>query len=412
MKNDADSVVVDGYQITEHLRKKWEQLRKTLFSTLTGDWNASTDPHLTLQTATNQQFARLVASYILRFVDAAKPYGTELFNTLCRLTITVCIEVVCLRRNPETGDIEVLMSQRPETESAYPGEWHCPGTAKRIGESDDHMFARIGKGEFWSNIVKKVFLFDWDNPHEARGHWFHRVYLCIVEEGTRGTWFAVNNLPAKTIDHHRDILIPGAVKAFENLELLEAGQYLANLALGVESLGEDKVRLAVAAALDLKEPLAPMGTRLYDSFTPHATNIAAEGVAFRTRPDGIEVLLEKRPPGDKWFSGQWAGLGVGFRNTDTGAESALARLVAKEFKVPTKFEFVDDVYPPFTGVERGWYECKLFLAFPEGEPGSGQWFPADPLPADTADFKIVTGHRENIIPVALTAYKKKMEGGR
>ena len=171
----------------------------------------------------------------------------------------------------------------------------------------------------------------------------------------------------------------------------------------------EDILLAVAAVLDLKDPTTEMGGAMYDAITPHITNIAAEGVAFRTREDGvIEVLLEQRSVYDKWFPNEWAGLGVGFRNTDTGRESALARLVKKEFKVPTSFEFVADVYPPNTG--RGWYECKVFLAFPEGQPANGLWFPADPLPLDTDDFKIVDGHRTHIIPVALAAYKKKMEG--
>jgi hypothetical protein len=139
---------------------------------------------------------------------------------------------------------------------------------------------------------------------------------------------------------------------------------------------------------------------MYDAMTPHMTNIAAEGVAFRELENGvIEVLLEQRPEDDKWYSAQWAGLGVGFRNTDTGRESALERLVAKEFQTPTEFEFVGDVYPENTG--RGWYECKIFLAFPQGVPANGQWFPVDALPEN-----IVSGHRDVIIPFALEKFKE------
>jgi hypothetical protein len=93
------------------------------------------------------------------------------------------------------------------------------------------------------------------------------------------------------------------------------------------------------------------------------------------------------------------GLGVGFRNTDTGRESALERLVAKEFQTPTEFVFVGDVYPENTG--RGWYECKIFLAFPQGVPANGQWFPVDALPEN-----IVSGHRDVIIPFALEKFKE------
>jgi hypothetical protein len=178
---------------------------------------------------------------------------------------------------------------------------------------------------------------------------------------------------------------------------------------GVEAINEDAVKLAAAVCLDLRNPKTAMGARMYDAFTPHATNIAAEDIAFRTTSEGkIEVLMEQRPEDDVWFSKQWAGLGVGFRNTDRGRETALQRLIDKEFKVPTKFVFVDDVYPtdPEGDLGRGWYECKLFLAFPEGEPANGTWFLAEPLPPDTDTFKIVDGHRTVIIPTALAGYKK------
>ena len=77
-----------------------------------------------------------------------------------------------------------------------------------------------------------------------------------------------------------------------------------------------------------------------------------------------------------------------------------------EFKVPTRYEFVDDVY--VTNGLRGWYECKVYLAFPCGQPATGEWHPADPLPVDTDEFKVVASHRRSIVPVALDAYKKKM----
>jgi hypothetical protein len=144
-----------------------------------------------------------------------------------------------------------------------------------------------------------------------------------------------------------------------------------------------------------------MGTTLYDAFTPHATNISAEGVAFRTKADGaIEIRLEQRPGDDKWYAGQFAGLGVGFRPSDSGRESALDRLVTKEYGVPTQFEYVGDVY--MTGDPHGWYECKVFLSFSDGEPKHGEWFPVDELPEN-----MVPVHRHKILPLALAAYKKR-----
>ena len=171
---------------------------------------------------------------------------------------------------------------------------------------------------------------------------------------------------------------------------------------------QDAARRAIAVCLDLKDPKTPMKDEMYNAFTPHATNLAVEGVSFRTnREHGrIEVLLQPRPHDDPRYRGQVACPGQGIRPSDSGPQAALARLTAMEFKVPTRYEFVDDVY--VTNGLRGWYECKVYLAFPCGEPPTGEWHPANPLPVDTDEFKVVASHRRSIIPAALDAYKKKM----
>ena len=187
------------------------------------------------------------------------------------------------------------------------------------------------------------------------------------------------------------------------MELLEGGG--AEHGLVVD---QDAARLAIAVCLDLKDPKSPMKDEMYNAFTPHATNLAVEGVSFRTnREHGkIEVLLQPRPHDDLRYRGQVACPGQGIRPSDSGPQTALARLTAMEFKVPTRYEFVDDVY--VTNGLRGWYECKVYLAFSCGEPPTGEWHPADPLPVDTDEFKVVASHRRSIIPSALDAYKKMM----
>ena len=171
---------------------------------------------------------------------------------------------------------------------------------------------------------------------------------------------------------------------------------------------QDAVRRAIAVCLDLKDPKSPMKDEMYNAFTPHATNLAVEGVSFRTygKHGRIEVLLQPRPHTDPRYRGQVACPGQGIRPSDSGPQAALDRLTAMEFKVPTRYEFVEDVY--VTNGVRGWYECKVYLAFSCGEPPTGEWHPADPLPVDTSEFKVVASHRRSIIPAALDAYKKKM----
>ena len=171
---------------------------------------------------------------------------------------------------------------------------------------------------------------------------------------------------------------------------------------------QDAARCAIALCLDLKDPKSPMKDEMYNAFTPHATNLAVEGVSFRTHGERgrIEVLLQPRPHDDPHYRGQVACPGQGIRPSDSGPQAALDRLTAVEFMIPTRYEFVDDVY--VTNGLRGWYECKVYLAFSCGEPPAGEWYPADPLPVDTDEFKVVASHRRSIIPAALDAYKKKM----
>lgn len=355
------------------------------------------------------QLKSLVAD-LIALVPNDLPYGPKLFGAFCRMMPIIAFEAVVFRKG-EGGELEVYLTQRPLGEPAYPGQFHSPGSAVRNGEDIWAVGQRLGAGEFGVGIKQIRILWRagfW--YQEARGWAFSIPVLVELEGEPRdGKWYSVNALPEATVEHHRYQILPPAVRAFKRKDLLDAGDFLVRVALGQEAVDqygfavdEDSARDAIAAALSLKKSKTPMGPRMYDAMTPHMTNIAAEGVAFRQRQDGVvEVLLEQRPEDDKWFSKQWAGLGVGFRNTDTGRESALKRLVAKEFQTPTEFVFVGDVYPENTG--RGWYECKVFLAFPQGEPENGQWFPVDALPED-----IVSGHRDVIIPFALGEFKKQI----
>ena len=154
----------------------------------------------------------------LSLIDPAQPYGNTLFNALCRLTITVAIEAVALRKNPDSGAVEVLLTQRPTSEPAYPGEWHCPGSALRPGELIQSVFARLNKAEFFTSIPLWKEAGVWNNPSEARGHFLHVVYLCRVEGGSRGQWFPIGLLPTPTVDHHVDQIIPMALRVYDVLE--------------------------------------------------------------------------------------------------------------------------------------------------------------------------------------------------
>ena len=155
----------------------------------------------------------------LKIVDPTQPLGTELFNALARITVSVAIEAVCLRYNSGTRKVEVYLIQRSPNDTAYPNEWHCPGSVMRPGESFEDVLGRLVKKEFCANLVSTRFVAN-INPSasepEARGHFLSIVYLCTLEkeEDLRGKWFAADQLPKQTVEHHRTRIIPCALGAF------------------------------------------------------------------------------------------------------------------------------------------------------------------------------------------------------
>ena len=147
-----------------------------------------------------------VAAFCLGLVEPG-PLGTELFDAIARHSVTLAVEAVCLRRGQR--GIEVLLTQRPLDDTAYPGEWHCPGSVLRPGEEFEDVFERLADREFRGLVSSWRFVGEMNNPEEARGHFVSRIYLVVPEgEPKKGEWFTVDDLPKNTVDHHRDSIIP------------------------------------------------------------------------------------------------------------------------------------------------------------------------------------------------------------
>ena len=136
----------------------------------------------------------------------------KLWEQLTRLTITVAVETIALRQG--ANGPEVLLVQRPTNEPAYPGEWHSPGSVMRVGEQIEDVIKRLEEKEFGAKLLNYKFIGNFNNLHEFRGHFFTPIYLCEVAPSGRGTWFPINNLPERTLKHHREIIIPMAVKIY------------------------------------------------------------------------------------------------------------------------------------------------------------------------------------------------------
>lgn len=160
-------------------------------------------------------------------IDPKQSYGTALFDALARLTVSVAVEAVCLRLQqyipeidaPSSPEVQVYLIQRSPDDTAYPGEWHCPGSVMRPGETFEDVLERLAKREFGANLTSAKFVAN-INPSraepEVRGTFLSVVYLYVLEEkeSLRGKWFSVNNLPEKTVTGHRTKVIPCALGAF------------------------------------------------------------------------------------------------------------------------------------------------------------------------------------------------------
>lgn len=147
-------------------------------------------------------------------IDPKRPYDSGVFDALVRVTVSVAIEAVCLRLNPNK-EIEVYLTQRSITET-YPGEWHCPGTLLRRREEIEDAFSRLAEREFRARLKSWRFVANVNLPKETRGHTFSVVHLCQFEEGpnSRGRWFLISQLPIPTVEAHAKQIIPLAVGAF------------------------------------------------------------------------------------------------------------------------------------------------------------------------------------------------------
>ncbi len=165
-----------------------------------------------------------IVVWLLVFINPKKPYGTALFNELVRLTGMVSIEAVCLRKNPDSLQLEVYLIQRSINEVAYPGQWHCPGSIYRPEETDEDVFDRLAKTEFFASFISKKFVSNlrWK---EERGDVFSTIWICALAESEdilkRGKWFPIDHLPDKIVGCHREKIIPIAVKAFELESLIQ-----------------------------------------------------------------------------------------------------------------------------------------------------------------------------------------------
>jgi len=156
---------------------------------------------------------REVAAAALREVPSG-PLGPELFDAIARHSVSNAFEAAALRRGKH-GRLEIYLRQRAQNDTAYPGQWHIPGSILRPGEKWADVMTRLSRGEFMAEIGNRRFV-GHVPTNEARGSFISFVYLVDVgQETDEAKWFPVDNMPEPLVDIHEQMFIPLAVAAFK-----------------------------------------------------------------------------------------------------------------------------------------------------------------------------------------------------
>lgn len=161
----------------------------------------------------NSDDLKSVIAMLLGHIDPTKPKGTVLCDAIMRVWTTLAFEAVAIR---DTAMVpEVYLRRRALNDTAYPGEWHAPGSLYRHGERDRDVANRLE--EEFGVPIKSFRYVDRFMNDEQRGTIHSLIFL--VELGgnprldDRHGWFSMDKMPANTVSCHREPIIPIALTA-------------------------------------------------------------------------------------------------------------------------------------------------------------------------------------------------------
>lgn len=184
------------------------------------------------QGLTIEDTAQLI--YLLRKLDRKKGLGTLIFNEIARHSISVAIEFVAFRENPQAGRIEVFIAKRGADE-LWPGQTHAPGTIIRAGERIKKAFNRLARKEGVSAKSVKFAGVVYVPEDQERGSGLSLVFAVEAQdvgvEAAGRKWISVNEALADTSLHyaHKSIIIPLAMAAAGIVDLAEFKRQLYEL---------------------------------------------------------------------------------------------------------------------------------------------------------------------------------------
>lgn len=152
---------------------------------------------------------------LLNKIDPTKPAGTALCDAIMRLWPTPAFEAMLFRQR-SGSPLEIYLRRRALDDTAYPGQWHAPGSLYRHGEQDRDVATRLEKEfgvpiEAFDYVGKEI-------TSEARGT-VHSLIFHVQVGGQpriddRHDFFPVTELPGEMVDLHRDLIIPAAARVY------------------------------------------------------------------------------------------------------------------------------------------------------------------------------------------------------
>lgn len=148
----------------------------------------------------------LVTAYLLQTIPPGH-VSHELFVKLKEHTVSSNVELVPLRIDSETKQIEVFLTERPEDDDFWPGEWHVPGTAFVPGKNEPDAWGKLfGEELHGIKCTSPVFVTN-HTQHVRRGTERAEIYWVeVLREPKEGQFFPIDELPENTIGHHREVI--------------------------------------------------------------------------------------------------------------------------------------------------------------------------------------------------------------
>ena len=136
-------------------------------------------------------------------------YPGPIFQQFSRLTVNPIIEIVPLRKRPDS-QLEVLLLERDVDDPIFPGELHTPGTVIRPSDSSGSFkdaFERILEDELSGLKTKPPVFVQNIFHHSGRGMESSQIFWTeVLEEPKVGRFYEVDRLPERLMASQLDFI--------------------------------------------------------------------------------------------------------------------------------------------------------------------------------------------------------------